>query len=42
MIAGLDSGDALANGFDDAGTFVTKDDGEGSFGILSAKGVGVW
>ena len=41
MVAGLDIGDALADGLDDAGTLVAQDDGEGTLGILAGEGVGV-
>lgn len=35
MIADLDTGDALTNGFDDAGTLVTQDTWEETFWILA-------
>lgn len=41
MIAGLDVGDALADGLDDTSTLVSQDDGEGTLGILAREGVGI-
>ena len=39
MVTWFDGGHAFANGLDDAGSFVTEDDGEGSFGIFAGEGV---
>lgn len=41
MISRLNIGHTLTYRFDDASTFVTENDGEGSFGILSGKSVRV-
>lgn len=41
VIANLHVGDSLANALYNATAFVAKDDGEGSLGILSRKGVGI-
>ena len=42
MIARLDRGDALTDGLDDAGSFMSEDDGKGSFGIFAGESVGVY
>lgn len=39
MVAGLDVGDALADGLDDTSTLVSQDDGEGTLGIFAGQGV---
>jgi len=41
MVAWLDVGDALANGLNNAGAFVSKDDGESALGVLAGKSVGI-
>lgn len=41
VVAGLDVGDALADGLDDTGTLVSENDREGALGILAGEGVGV-
>jgi hypothetical protein len=38
-VTGLDVGHTLTNRFDDTGTFVTENDGEGTFGVLSGESV---
>lgn len=42
MVAGLDVGDALADGLDDTSTLVSEDDGESALGILAGEGVRVY
>jgi hypothetical protein len=42
VVTGLDVGDALANGLDDTGTLVSKDNGESTLGILAGECVGIW
>ena len=42
VVPGLDRGDALAYGFDNTGTLVAQNDGEGTLGILSGEGVGIY
>ena len=42
VVAGLDRGDALAYGFDYTGTLMSEEDGEGTLGILSGEGVGIF
>jgi hypothetical protein len=42
MVARFDGSDAFADGFDDASAFMTEDNGEGSFGVFSTEGVGVY
>ena len=42
IIARLHARHSLANGFDDAGALVAKDDGEGTFGIFAGEGVCIW
>lgn len=42
MVAGLDVGDALADGLDDTGTLVSKDDGESTLGVLSRECVRIY
>lgn len=39
VVADLDIGDALADGLDNTGTFVSEDDGESTLGILSRERV---
>lgn len=41
MVAGLDGGDALADGFNNTGAFVTEDDGESTFRVFSAECISV-
>jgi hypothetical protein len=41
VVTGLDVGDALANGLDDTGTLVSKDNGESTLGILARECVGI-
>jgi hypothetical protein len=41
VVTGLDVGDALANGLDDTGTLVSKDNGESTLGILAGECVGI-
>jgi hypothetical protein len=42
MVAWLDGGDSFADTFYDAGAFVAENDWEGSFGVFSGQGVGIW
>lgn len=42
MVAGLYTGNALADGFDNAGALVAKDDGEGALGVFAGEGVGIY
>lgn len=37
IVTGLDASHTLTNGFDDTGTFVTQDNGECAFGVLSGE-----
>jgi len=39
VVARLDRCDAFTNGLNDAGAFVTEDDGEGAFGVFAGEGV---
>jgi hypothetical protein len=41
MVARLHRGDTLANGLNDASTFMTKDDGECALRVFAGKRVGV-
>jgi len=41
VVAGLYVGDALTDGLDVSGTFVTEDDGEGTLGVLAGECVGI-
>ena len=41
IVTGLDGGDALTDGFDDTGTFVTEDNGEGTLGVFAGESVGI-
>ena len=41
MVAGLYIGDALTDGLDVSGTFVTEDDWEGTLGVLAGECVGI-
>jgi hypothetical protein len=42
MVSRLHGGDALANGLDDAGTLMTKNDGESTLGVFAGEGVCVY
>lgn len=42
MVSWLDICDSLANGLDNACTFVTEDDWESTLGILAGESVGVY
>lgn len=41
MVTGLHVGDALAHRLNDTSALMTQDDGEGSFGVLAGKSVGI-
>ena len=41
VVAGLHVGDALADGLDDTGTLVSKDNGESTLRVLSGESVGI-
>ena len=41
IVPGLDRSHAFSDGFDDTGTFVAEDDGEGTFGVFTGEGVGI-
>jgi hypothetical protein len=42
VVANLYVCDALANGLNDTGTLVTKNNGESTLGVLSGECVGIW
>jgi hypothetical protein len=42
IVTGLDIGHALSNRLDHASTFVAKNDGESSLGVLSGESVCIW
>jgi len=41
MVTGLDRGNALTYGLDDASTFVAEDDGESAFRVLTGERIGI-
>jgi hypothetical protein len=41
VVTSLHIGDALADGFDNTGTLVSKDNGESTLGVLAGEGVGI-
>lgn len=41
IVAGFDGGHTLADGLDDTGTLVSKDDGESTLRVLARQSVGI-
>jgi len=39
VVAWFNGGYALTNGFNDASTFMAKDNGEGAFGVFAGEGI---
>jgi hypothetical protein len=42
VVTGFYGGDPRTDGLDDAGSFVSEDDGESTLGVLAREGVGIY